>query len=73
MGVKNARSIAQALQDGGLAGSTACAIIQEGTLDTQREFRCELAQLAQTMEDNNVSSPAVYVIGEVARLGLGEA
>lgn len=68
MGVKNAPAIARALQEGGLAGSTPCAIIQEGTLDTQREFRCNLEHLAQTMEDNNVSSPAVYVIGEVAGL-----
>ena len=72
MGVKNAPAIARALQKGGLAGSTPCAIIQEGTLDTQREFRCNLEHLAQTMEDNNVSSPAVYVIGEVAGLDPAE-
>ncbi len=68
MGVKNAAAIAQALLDGGLAGATPVAIIQEGTLAGQRSFRTTLARLGEVMEAEAVASPAVYVVGEVAGL-----
>lgn len=68
MGVRNAPAIAAALMTAGLGERTPAVVIQEGTTSAQRAFRCTLGTLAQTMIDNDVTSPAVYVIGEVAGL-----
>lgn len=68
MGVKNVRAIAEALIAGGLRPDTPAAVIQEGTTERERVFRCPLGQLADTFEREGISSPAVYVIGEVAGL-----
>lgn len=68
MGVKNARAIAQALIDGGKDPATPVAIVQEGSLDTQRSFRASLDRLGEVMEAESVAPPAVYVIGDVAGL-----
>ncbi|WP_081751539.1 uroporphyrinogen-III C-methyltransferase [Corynebacterium vitaeruminis] len=68
MGVKNAPKIARALLDAGKPADTPAAIIQEGTTNAQRVFRCTLGTLAQTMADNEVKPPAVYLIGDVAAL-----
>lgn len=68
MGVKNVRPISEALIGGGLAAETPAAVIQEGTTDRERVFRCQLASLAETFERERITSPAVYIIGEVAGL-----
>ena len=68
MGVKNAGAIAAALIDASRDPHTPVRIIQEGSLDGERTFSCELAQLGATMEDNAVKPPAVIVIGDVAGL-----
>ncbi|MGP5557289.1 uroporphyrinogen-III C-methyltransferase [Corynebacterium flavescens] len=68
MGVKNARAIAQALQEGGLAPTTPVAIMQEGSLSEAREFRCELRDLGEVMAKHHIAPPAVYVIGAVVNL-----
>lgn len=68
MGVRNVAAIAAELQAGGLSADTPAAIIQEGTTEQQRSFRCTLGTLAETFEVNGVTSPVVYVIGDVAGL-----
>ncbi|WP_287861739.1 uroporphyrinogen-III C-methyltransferase [Corynebacterium sp.] len=68
MGVRNVAAIAAELQSGGLSADTPVAIIQEGTMEQQRSFRCTLGTLAETFEVNGVTSPVVYVIGDVAGL-----
>ncbi|MDK8869256.1 uroporphyrinogen-III C-methyltransferase [Corynebacterium macclintockiae] len=68
MGVRNVAAIAAELQSGGLSADTPAAIIQEGTTEQQRSFRCTLGTLAETFEVNGVTSPVVYVIGDVAGL-----
>lgn len=68
MGVRNAPAIADALLAADMPAKTPAAVIQEGTTDAQRAFRCTLGTLAETMEANRVGSPAVYVIGDVAGL-----
>ena len=68
MGVRNVAAIAAELQAGGLSADTPAAIIQEGTMEQQRSFRCTLGTLAETFEVNGVTSPVVYVIGDVAGL-----
>ena len=59
MGVKNSRSIANALLAGGRSADTPAAVIQEGTTSEERTFRCTLSTLADVIE---------HVIGEVADL-----
>ncbi len=68
MGVRHVAAITATLIDAGLHPTTPAAVIQEGTTDQQRSFRCTLSTLAQTMKENDVTSPAVYVIGDVAGL-----
>ena len=68
MGVRNVAAIAAELQSGGLSADTPAAIIQEGTTEQQRSFRCTLGTLAETFEVYRVTSPVVYVIGDVAGL-----
>ncbi len=68
MGVKNAPKIADALMAGGLSAQTPVAIIQEGTLATQKSLRCTLADLGAVMVAEGIKPPAVYVIGDVAGL-----
>lgn len=68
MGVKNAAAIAQTLLDSGVSADTPSLIVQEGTYEHERVFRTTLSQLGRTIEQEHVSSPAVYVIGEVAGL-----
>lgn len=68
MGVRHASAIANALLVAGLPGETPAAVIQEGTTTGQRDFRCTLATLGETMAREQIKAPAVYVIGEVAGL-----
>lgn len=68
MGVRNVGAITQALIAGGLSPEVPAAVIQEGTTDGQRSFRCTLGTLMETMKAEGVEAPAVYVIGEVAGL-----
>ncbi|KAB1503795.1 uroporphyrinogen-III C-methyltransferase [Corynebacterium sp. 320] len=68
MGVKNAAAIAQALMEGGLDADTPVLIVQEGSYEHERSLRTSLGLLGQTMKDQNVKAPAVYLIGEVAGL-----
>lgn len=66
MGVRNVRAIAQSLVDAGLAASTPAAAVQDGETARQKVVAGTLGSLADDMERAGVSSPAVYVIGEVA-------
>lgn len=68
MGVKNAPEIAAALLKAGKPADTPAVIIQEGTLSGQRSFSTTLSQLGETMHAQQISAPAVYVIGTVAGL-----
>ena len=68
MGVRNVRAITQALIDGGLRPETPAAVIQDGETTAQRVYFADAATLADVMEREGITSPAVYVIGEVAGL-----
>ncbi len=66
MGVAGVRQLQDELLTG-LPGETAVVLVQNATLATQREFRTELANMAETVESEQVGSPAIIVVGEVAR------
>ena len=69
MGVTNASAIADKLIADGLAPETPCAVLERGTLPGSRALRTLLADLGRTIADHDVASPALLVIGDVARLG----
>jgi len=66
MGVARLASISTRLQAGGLPGNTPAAVIQNGTLSNERSSVTTLAELPVAARD--FGSPAIVVIGEVARL-----
>ncbi|WP_018298030.1 uroporphyrinogen-III C-methyltransferase [Corynebacterium lubricantis] len=68
MGVRNARAILDALVSAGLDPQTPAKVIENGETPQQRAFSATAATLADTMEANNITNPAVYVIGKVAGL-----
>lgn len=69
MGVRQVRAITQALIAASLPATTPATVIQDGETPRQRQFRTTLGELADVMDREMVTNPAVYVIGEVAGLG----
>ena len=72
MGVASARAIADKLMADGLSPETPAAILERGTLPGARARRTLLADMGDAVERHGVLSPALLVVGEVARLGTAE-
>ncbi|GHE83033.1 uroporphyrinogen-III C-methyltransferase [Amycolatopsis deserti] len=68
MGVERLGQFAAALLDGGRPGDTPVAIVENGTMPTQRVHRFTLATAAEDAKAAGVRPPAVIVIGPVAGL-----
>ena len=68
MGVDTAAAIAAALIEHGRAPATPVAIISDGSTATQRTVRTTLARMPQTVMDEDIRPPAVWVVGEVVDL-----
>ncbi len=66
MGVSSARTIQDALLSG-LPAATPVAIIQNATLPSQRHVVTTLADLAASIERENMGSPSILVVGDVIR------
>ncbi|AXB43060.1 uroporphyrinogen-III C-methyltransferase [Amycolatopsis albispora] len=69
MGVERLAKFAGALLDGGRPGDTPVAIIEDGTMRTQRVLRSTLDSVAGVAAEAGVRPPAIIVIGPVAGLG----
>lgn len=69
MGVSNVRHMQNELLTG-LPPDTAVAVVQSATLAQQRQCLTKLGQLAQTVASENIASPAIIVVGEVARAAV---
>jgi uroporphyrin-III C-methyltransferase/precorrin-2 dehydrogenase/sirohydrochlorin ferrochelatase len=72
MGVQRVSVFAQVLIDGGRPADTPVAVIQEGTLRSQRVLRSTLAKVADAMAHEQIRPPAVIVVGLVAALASGK-
>ena len=70
MGVVRVESIVGALIAGGLAVDTPAAVVAAAHTEKQRHAVCSLGTLAATLQGEGLTSPAVLVIGEVARLAV---
>ncbi|KNC65959.1 siroheme synthase CysG [Pseudoalteromonas ardens] len=68
MGVIKSPHIQAQLLAHGRSEHTPVAIVENGTRKSQRVVTTELGQLAAQIEANNIQSPALLIIGEVAAL-----
>ncbi len=68
MGVKNLPVIVRNLKKEGLKGTTPAAIIQWGTMNSQRSAEGTLDTIVDVVKKENISTPALIVIGNVVRL-----
>jgi uroporphyrin-III C-methyltransferase/precorrin-2 dehydrogenase/sirohydrochlorin ferrochelatase len=65
MGLKNLPAIAATLLDHGRAAHTPAAVVQEGTMGSQRVVRTTLGAVAADAAAAGIRPPAVVVVGEV--------
>lgn len=68
MGVGRMPAIMSALQEHGLSASVPAAVVQWGTLPRQRHASGTIATIAETCEQQGITSPAIIVVGDVAGL-----
>ncbi|HJN36126.1 MAG: uroporphyrinogen-III C-methyltransferase [Prochlorococcus sp.] len=65
MGLHNLPRIVEELIAGGLAASTASAVIQQGTVAGQRCLTSTLGQLVEDLGREGFASPSIVIIGDV--------
>ena len=65
MGVHNLKFISEELIAGGMDPETSAAVIEQGTVIGQRYIKSPLAKLFERVQEENLSSPAIVVIGSV--------
>lgn len=70
MGMHHLEEIVSGLMAAGKKPDTPCAVIMEGTTRHQRCLRTVLSELVTEAREQGFTSPAVIVIGAVARLNL---
>ena len=68
MGLAQLDTIAKELVAGGLDPTTPAAIVESGTLPSQRVITADLRDLPARAATDEMSSPAIIVIGEVVKL-----
>jgi len=66
MAVERVDAFADVLLAGGRDGSTPVALIENGSMPTQRLIRTDLAHAAATARTEGLRPPAIVVIGDVA-------
>jgi uroporphyrinogen III methyltransferase / synthase len=68
MGVRALSAISRALIDAGRSAEQPVAIVQRGTLPTQRMVQGTLATIADAAHAAGIQAPAITVVGDVAAL-----
>jgi uroporphyrinogen III methyltransferase / synthase len=68
MGVRRLEQIARALIDAGRPASEPAAVVEAGTLPSQRTVSATLGTIAETARREQVRAPAITVVGAVAAL-----
>lgn len=67
MGLKNLPAIVESLRGAGMAAGMPVAVVQNGTLPTQKQVVSTLAQVTAAVAAAQLQSPALVVVGEVVR------
>ncbi|MBF6354648.1 uroporphyrinogen-III C-methyltransferase [Nocardia higoensis] len=73
MAVERIEQFAEALLAGGRPADTPAAVIQEGTLRTQRVLRADLGTVAARVRADGIRPPAIIVIGPTAAFAVDDA
>ncbi len=73
MGVSNADKIARRIIESGLRSTTAVAVLERATLPDQRVICTTLEALAQCKTLEEIKTPALLVIGDVAAFAQSDA
>jgi uroporphyrinogen III methyltransferase/synthase len=68
MGVRRLPDIAAALIGAGRPGSEPAAVVEAGTLPTQRRVTATLATIAETVRTEGIRPPSITIVGPVAAL-----
>ncbi|MCW7463671.1 uroporphyrinogen-III C-methyltransferase [Leptospira limi] len=67
MGLNSLGTIVSELINSGNSKETKMAVIQNATLESERVFTGNLETMESIVEENNVKSPAIIVVGEIVR------
>jgi siroheme synthase len=67
MGLERVESICRRLLDEGRSADTSVAVVSAGTLPQQRSVFASLSELPDVVLQAGLRSPAIIVVGEVAR------
>jgi uroporphyrin-III C-methyltransferase len=70
MGVTRCEALQASLLAAGLASSTPVAVVESASAPWERRLHTRIDRLAHDIAAQDIGSPAVMVIGEVARAGL---
>ena len=73
MGLANLAGIVSGLLSAGMAAAMPVAVVQNGTLPTQRSVVSQLDQVAEAVARAGLASPALVVVGEVVRFATMQA
>jgi uroporphyrinogen III methyltransferase/synthase len=68
MPVANLQRIAERLLENGRSPETPCALIEKGTLPSQKVVQGNLANIFENTKAKDIKAPAVLVVGEVVNL-----
>jgi siroheme synthase len=68
MGTEKLETIIGNIRKGNINKKTKVAIIENGTLSSQRIITGEIGDIAQKSKDENVKPPAIIIIGETVTL-----
>jgi uroporphyrin-III C-methyltransferase len=72
MGVTRCAAVQEALLKAGMPAATPVAVIENASLPRERRMSTQIDRLAGDVTAHEISSPAVMVIGEVARMERSE-
>lgn len=68
MGLKNIDFIVNGLISAGMSENILCAVIQNGTRNTQKTVLSPLNEISQRVKEEKIESPAIIAVGEVCSL-----
>jgi uroporphyrinogen III methyltransferase/synthase len=68
MGVGEVENIVSKLLEDGMPPEIPCAVIERGTLPTQRTFTSPLRGMPDVVKTENIKPPAIFIIGDVVEL-----
>ena len=69
MGVEGLSQVCADLQAQGLPAATPCALVENGSRPEQRVLHVTLADVVEQARRHAVRAPALFIVGEVTRLG----